>query len=247
MRDRLVEPAVGPRSGERGGIPEVVERTQHVVPPAARVEQLEEVVGRLAGAAPEQRPLEQELLAAGARLAGCRRATGRALELRQPLEDVDRRRERRPHRALRTLAVPAAVVEPLTDQAIDEGRDVHPEVGAVGDGPPVDALLDLAGPERLVRVLPAGVGPDQPDHPPGRGRAGVQAELAKLVDREAGRRPGLAHLHPLTVVEAAGDERAAVPLAVPSSRASSRAPQPSVSTRARCADHSAWGRRAGRA
>ena len=54
----------------------------------------------------------------------------------------------------RTVASAAALnlvlaAVPHPDQPLDERRDVHPEVRAIGDGPPVDALLDLARPDQM--------------------------------------------------------------------------------------------------
>ena len=48
-------------------------------------------------------------------------------------------------------------VELLAEQPGDDAVDVHAEVGADRDGPPVDARLDLAGEERLPGVLPPAV------------------------------------------------------------------------------------------
>ena len=67
-------------------------------------------------------PLEQVLLAAAAGGDGRRRAAGRALVREQPFEHADRRVERRAHRAVLGLAVPAAVLELLAEQPVDDAR-----------------------------------------------------------------------------------------------------------------------------
>ena len=94
------------------------------------------------------------------------------------------------------------------------GRDVDAEVGAVGDRAAVDALLDLALPERLAALVPAGVLADQRHRGPGARRGGVEAELAELAQREVGGRPGLALRLPRLAGEAGRHERPAGPLAV---------------------------------
>src|SRR3954451_7802486 len=54
----------------------------------------------------------------------------------------------------------------LAREPRDDRRHVDAEVGAVGHRATVDALLDLALPERLAGMLPARVGADPRDHPP---------------------------------------------------------------------------------
>ena len=73
------------------------------------------------------------------------------------LEHPDGRVERPTHRAVLGLAVPAAILVLLADEALDDGMDVQPEVGALDDNHAVDARLDLALEEGLVIVLPASV------------------------------------------------------------------------------------------
>ena len=111
--------------------------------------------------------------------------------------------------------------------------DVLAEVGAERDGPAVDARLDLAVEEALAVVLPAAVLPDQGHRLPRRGRPRVEAEVAEQHQGEEGRRPGL------TVRRTPGPPagKKAPPAHWPSGSrsASSRAPQPSVATRARSA------------
>jgi hypothetical protein len=97
--------------------------------------------------------LEQVLLPSAARRDTRRRTTGRPLVLEQPLEPADRRRERRAHRSVLGLAVPAAVRELLAEQPGHDAVDVHSEVDADRDGPPVDARLDHFGTSSRVRHL----------------------------------------------------------------------------------------------
>src|SRR3954452_12786740 len=120
--DRLAQPRVGRCAGQLAGGPEVVERAQDVVAPAGRVQEGEEaLVGRLAGAeAAEEMALQEELLARGTGGAGLRPAARRALELEEPFQHVDRGRERGPRRAVGPLAVPAAVLEALAHEALDD-------------------------------------------------------------------------------------------------------------------------------
>src|SRR5438445_7848769 len=68
----------------------------------------------------------------------------RLLERKQPLDDADRRVERRAHRAALCFAVPAAVRELLAQQPIDESIAPDIEVRAEPDDAAVDAGLDLA-------------------------------------------------------------------------------------------------------
>src|SRR5262249_45942826 len=147
--------------------------------------------------AAEEAALQEVLLARRTRCAGLGRAAGRLFEREQPFEDVDRGVERGAHGAPLALAVPAAVLEPLAHQPLDDRRDVDAEVRAVGDGPPVDALLDLALPVGLAVVLPAGVLADRGDGVPDAIRRRVEAELAQLRERPRRGRPRLAGLAPV--------------------------------------------------
>ena len=145
--------------------------------------------------ATEQAALEQVLLPAAAGLAHRGGAAGRPLELEQPVEHVDRRVERRAHRPVLGLAVPAAVGEPLAEDPLDDRGDVHPEVGAGLDRPAVDARLDLAVEVPLTGVLPAPVLGDERDRAAGRLRRRVEPEdLQGLqgVHRRGPRLPGFA-------------------------------------------------------
>ena len=154
----------------RAGAAEVVERAQHVVAPVVREREVEiRRIDDLARAlAAEQAALEQVLLPAAAGLAHRGGTAGRALELEQPVEHVDRRVERGAHRPVLGLAVPAAVGEPLAEDPLDDRGDVHPEVGAGLDRPAVDARLDLAVEVPLPGVLPAPVLGDERDRAAGR-------------------------------------------------------------------------------
>src|SRR5581483_1890871 len=182
----LVGRGPGPRgSWQRGGGTEVVQGPQDVVVPAVRVRETQELlVGRLAGAEAAEEPAFQEVLLAGrARGQGTGRAAGGPFVLQEPLEHVDSGVEGRADRAAGPLAVPAAVIETLTGEALDQGRDVDPEVGPVGHGPAVDALLDLALPVGLVALLPARAGADEPDGSPGPVRRRIEPELPPLRQR----------------------------------------------------------------
>ena len=135
------------------------------------------------------------------------------------------------------LAVPAAVGQPVLDEPGRRALDVGAEPDAVRERPGVDAAVDLAAPVRQVVVLPAAV----------RGEAlggvrqhgGVDPPLAERVQRPRRRRPRLARplrrLRPVEVEAARGRTRRR-PIGRPGScRASRRAPNPSVATRARVA------------
>ena len=172
---------------------EVIERAQHVVAPVVGEREVEICrIGDLAGAlAAEQAAFEQILLPAAAGLAHRGGTPGRALELEQPVEHVDRRVERGAHRPVLGLAVPAAVVQPLAEDPLDDRGDVHPEVGAGVDRPAVDARLDLAVEVPLPGVLPAPVLGDERDRPAGGLRGRVQPEELEGLQGVHRRRPGL--------------------------------------------------------
>src|SRR6185295_3788612 len=123
---RLAEPRVGSGAGKRGGGAEVVQRPQDVVAPAVRMQEVQKaLVRRLARAeTTEEAALEQVLLARRARRSGLRRASGRRLVFQEPFQHVDGGGERRANRAVGPLAVPAAVVETLADEPLDDRRDV---------------------------------------------------------------------------------------------------------------------------
>ncbi len=133
---------------------------------------------------------------------------------RSPSSTVDRAVKRRADRAVGPLAIPATVALTLANQPFDNGRDVDPEISAIGHGPAVDALLDFALPVGLAVVIPSRVGADQFDCPASALRSGIEAELPKLRQGKARSRPRLADLLPLTTREIVGKERTAGPLAV---------------------------------
>src|SRR5215831_4587354 len=152
-RYRLRHPGIGACAR----LPEVVERPQHVAVPVVRKRELE--IRRL-GDGPraltaEQAALKQVLLTTAAGDAHLRGPAGRALELKQAVEHVDRGVEGGPHRSVLGLAVPAAVSEPLGQDPLDSRPGVHTEVRPGLDRPAVDAGLDLPVEVPLPGVLPA--------------------------------------------------------------------------------------------
>jgi hypothetical protein len=213
---------------------EVIERAQHVVAPVVREREVEiRRIGGLARAlATEQAALEQILLPAAPGLAHRGGPAGRALELEQPVEHVDRRVERGAHRPVLGLAVPAAVGEPLADDPLDDRGNVHLEVGAGLDRSAVDARLDLTVEIPLPSMLPASVLGNERDRTTGRPARRVEPEDLQGLQGVHRCRPGLPRF-------AAGiaHGKQAPPSHNPSapSSASRRAPQPSCSTRARSA------------
>ena len=101
----------------------------------------------------------------------------------RPSSDVDGRLHGRHRRAVLHFAVPAAVRELLTEEALDQGCHVDAEVGARRHDVAVDARLDLAleeggvGPGRLeVAVTPGHLLAYQPDGPSRLLAGGVEAE-----------------------------------------------------------------------
>ena len=94
--------------------------------------------------------------------------------------------ERRHRRASLDLAVPAAVRELLTEQALDERRHVDAEVRAGRDDVAVDARLDLALEESVVRprrfepgIPPGDVLADEADGALGLFALGIEAEVSQ--------------------------------------------------------------------
>jgi hypothetical protein len=136
----------------------------------------------------------------------------------QPLEDVDRAVERRADGTVLRVAVPPAVLELVSQQAFDDALHVLPEVDAEGDGPAVDARLDLAGEERLALVLPTAVVPDLLHGPTHAFVVRVDPERAQQRERGFGRGPGLAlflgRVARGAIPPPTGEERASVPLPV---------------------------------
>src|SRR3954451_10803725 len=87
----------------------------------------------------------------------------------------------------------------LAREPRDDRRHVDAEVGAVGHRATVDALLDLALPERLAVMLPVRVGADQRDHPPRSLARWAQAELAQEIEHVGSRGPRLSLRLPRTL------------------------------------------------
>src|SRR3954447_20997880 len=197
------------RIGVGARVAEVVEGAQHVVVPVVGEREVE-VLGlhHVARAlAPEEAPLEQVLLAAAPNVADRSGPTGRALELDQAVEHVDRRVERRPHRSVLRLAVPAAVAEPLTDDAFDDRSDVLAQVGTGLDGAAVDAGLDLTLEVGLAVVLPPPVLGDERGGPASGLRRRVETEDLQRLEDVHRRRPGLTGILPAVAGGEAGAAR----------------------------------------
>ena len=141
--------------------------------------------------ATEQAPLEEVLLPAPAGLANSGGAAGRPFELDQSVEHVDRGVERRTHRPVLRLAIPAPVGEPLTDDPLDDRGDVHAEVGAGLDGPTVDARLDLTVEVSLAGVFPTPVLGNQRDGVTSSFGRRVEPDRLQRLQRVHRRRPRL--------------------------------------------------------
>ena len=127
----------------------------------------------------------------------------------QTVEHVDRGVERRAQRAVLLLAVPAAVVHPLAEHALDQRLDVDAEVGARLDGATVDARLDLAVEVALLVVLPASVLRDQCDRLSSAVRRGVEPEQLQRLQCVHGGGPRLGF--PAAPPIVAGEAGTAVP------------------------------------
>ena len=114
--------------------------------------------------------LEEERLARARAPLASRRAAGRALVLEQPFEHVDRacRRTSGCEPLARSQFQPPSGWT-LAEEPRDDRPDVDAEIGAVGDGPAVDALLDLALPVGLAALFPARVRADERHRAPGAG------------------------------------------------------------------------------
>jgi hypothetical protein len=165
MIDRLTEPRIRISAGQCRGEAEIIECTQNVVaPPIGMHEAQKSLVCRLAGAeTAEEVALQEIFFTRSARLSGFGRASGCPLVFQEPLQHVDRAGEGRTDRAIGSLTVPAAVIEAFAYQPANYGRDVDPEIGAVGNGSPVDALFDFALPLGLTAFIPPRVCADQFD------------------------------------------------------------------------------------
>ena len=217
--DRLIEPRV-PDVGPA----EVLQPTQDVVVPAGREREL----------AARRRPAPGRCSCAGtasARAGTARRGGGqRASRPSRPLPARARAGPRARRSSSRTttrwrrplgLAVPAAVLELIGEQASDDAVDVGTEVGAEGHRVAVDAGFDLAVEERQVVVLPAAVRGHQRGHLPSGLGCRVQPEGVELQHHRQRRRPGLAavlgafgEVETLERVAPAGEAGTAQPLTI---------------------------------
>lgn len=189
-RDRLGRPRV--RVGACGA--QVVEAPQDVVVPVRREREPQPpVVDQLTGReAVEQSPLQQVLLAAapgGGRRGG---APGGPLVLQHALEHRDRGVERRPGGPTLGLAVPAAVLELLGEQPVDDPLHLLPEGRTDRERQAVDARLDLAREERLAVVLPPAVRVHRRDRATGLRARRVETEQPQQLQAPRGRGPRLA-------------------------------------------------------
>src|SRR5712692_6549704 len=120
------------------------------------------------GQRPEQAAFQQILLAPKASLPYRRWAALCLLVLHQSFEHTDRGVERGPL-ARRSVAVPAAVFQLLTEKPVDEPVACFAEVRATGENPPVDTGFHLALEEGRIVVIgaPGALVPDQADRIPG--------------------------------------------------------------------------------
>src|SRR4051794_12475000 len=122
------------------------------------------------------------------------------LVFQQPFQDAYRRVERGA-RARRRLAVPAAILELLAEQALEQPVDFSAEIGARPQYPPVDAGLGFAVEERTAVELPP---PDAVLHEADRlahlfvGR--IRAQILQQGERVVGGHPAvLAVVTPIAV------------------------------------------------
>ena len=119
--DRLGHALVGRDAGSA----QVLESPQHVVVPPGREGEarpggVDDLTGR---PPPEETALEEVLLPAEAGLRHLRPAPAGQFVLEQGFQHADRGVERRPRRAVRRLAVPAAVGQLLAEQPVDDPLD----------------------------------------------------------------------------------------------------------------------------
>src|SRR5882757_10256861 len=101
----------------------------------------------------EEAALEEILLPAETSRRNFRGAPEPQFILEQWLEHADRDVERRARRAVRRLAVPAAVGQLLGEQPVDDAPDVLVEVRADRGHLSIDTGLHLTGEERIVITL----------------------------------------------------------------------------------------------
>src|SRR5215470_6144150 len=144
------------------GAAQVVKPAQYVVvPPCREGEALPRTVAlpialdRLARRPPtHEPPREQVFLPTETGLGRLPAACARPFVLEQGFQHADGGVERRPRRTVWCFAVPAAVWQLLSEQAVDDAPDVLAEVGADRGDLPIDARLDLAGKEGIVFTFP---------------------------------------------------------------------------------------------
>ena len=155
--DSRPKPQVAFRAGEKRCDAEVVERTQDFVTPAVGVREVQKpIVCGLAGCQAEEKvSLQKIFFARPAYRLGFKRASGSAFKFQQTFQHIDGGGERRAHRAVGALTVPAAVVLSLFNQPVHNGRDIDTEVRPVCDRSAVNALLYFAFPKRLTTFIPA--------------------------------------------------------------------------------------------
>src|SRR5262249_27632681 len=132
------------------GAAEVVERAQHVVMVARWKCQLEKLrIHNLAGRQPpHQSPLQKIFLASPSGRCNPRPRPNRPLILEQTLQDANRGMKRRAH-ALRSIAVPTAVFQLLTNKTARKALRGTPKVSAQRKRSTVDARFYFALEKRL--------------------------------------------------------------------------------------------------
>ena len=231
------------------GLAEVVGGVEHAVDPPERIgEAVHPRPHRLAGRQSPEESLRCNRYSSPTRRGRARRvgAAGRRRRRRaSPLSEFsvewnDDRVEPSTHSQFQPPSASLVLEEPV-DDAVIVGAEPH----AVGDGPGVDAAVDLAAPvgqssysHRLFSARSSAVRPAQ--------NGGIEAPLAQRVERPRRRGPRLAGTFGgLGAVEVEVAGKKAPPAHCPSGScsASSRAPKPSVAILARVASQTADGSR----
>ena len=117
---------------------------------------------------PEHATLQQVLLCPDPRVRHRGRGAFRLLVLQESFQNADRRVERGAHGAPLRLAVPAAVLELLAEEPVEQPIAGLAEVAAKRQNPTVDAGLDLALEERRVTEFrpPGDLVADEAHRPP---------------------------------------------------------------------------------
>ncbi len=239
--DRLGHPLVG----RDAGAPQVLQPAQHVVVPPRREGQAGPVgavraitLDHLAGGPPsEESAREKVLLPAQTRVGDLGSVAPQPFPLEKGLQHADRGVEGRPRRAVLRLAVPAAVGQLLAEQPLDDATDVLSEVGAGRATCPL--MQGSTSPSK--KALPSHSSGPAPRHVTlsrTRSTARRAGSLAgsKPSSRSSSRRTCMVESHP---------RFHAVPAHSPPGpcMSRSRAPTPSVATRARSAATSCSGAR----